>query len=168
MDQSLPTSGASTPGFGIRDTGDENQPTGEASRYPRMAPIFTRISLSLPSAESTDDIGREIGCRETLRGMRGHVDTVGSHLSCTVTKGAREGTSLAGVEGDTEKKFGPLKVILEGIPALYSDHEVGPKLSIQASPLTNTLAEVHRCEQQDRKPPSARSFFGRMFQLASD
>ena len=131
-----------------------------------MAPTFTRISLSLPSAESTDDIGREIGCRETSRGMRGHVDTFGSHLSCTVTKGAREGTSLAGAEGDTEK-FDPLKVVLEGIPALYSDHEVGPKLSIQASPLTDTLAEGHRCERQDRKHPLARNFFGRMFQFAS-
>ena len=29
VDQSLPTSGASTPGFAIGDTGDENQPTGE-------------------------------------------------------------------------------------------------------------------------------------------
>ena len=128
-----------------------------------MALIFTRVSLSLPSAESTNDMGREIGCRETLRGMRGHVDTVGSHLSCTVTKGAREGTSLTGVEGNTEKKFDPLKVVLEGIPALYSDQEVGPKLSIQASLLTNTLAEDHRREQQNRKPPLTCSFFGRMF-----
>ena len=41
-----------------------------------------------------------------------------------VAKGTREGTSLAGAESDTEKKFGPLKVILEGIPALYANHEV--------------------------------------------
>ena len=79
VDQSLPSSGSSTPGFAIRDTGDENLPTGEPSRSSRMAPIFTRISLSLPSAESTNDIGREIGRTETLRGMRGYVDTVGTH-----------------------------------------------------------------------------------------
>ena len=133
-----------------------------------MAPIFTRITLSLPSAESTNDIGREIGCTETLRGTRGYVDTVGSHLSRTVVKGTREGTSLAGAEGDTEKKFDPLKAVLEGIPPLYANHEVRLKLSAQASPLTNILAEDYRCEQQDQKPPSARSFFGRMFQLASD
>ena len=163
VDQSLPISGASTPGPAIGDTGREDQPNGELSQSPRMAPIFTRISLSLPPAESINDIGREIGRTETLRSTRGYVDNVGSHLSCTVTKETREGTSLAGAEGDTEKKFGPLKVVLEGIPALYADHEVRLKLSAQASPLTNTLAEDHRCEQQDRKPPRARSFFGRMF-----
>jgi hypothetical protein len=31
VDQSLPASGASTPGFAIGDTGDENQLTGEPS-----------------------------------------------------------------------------------------------------------------------------------------
>ena len=96
--------------------------------------IFTPISLSLPSAESTNDIGREIGCTETLRGTRGYVDTVGSHLSCTAAKGTREGTSLAGAEGDTEKKFDPLKAVLEGIPPLYANHEVCLKLSAQAFP----------------------------------
>ena len=45
-----------------------------------------------------------------------------------VAKGAREGTSLAGVESDTEKKFGPLKVVLEAIPALYANHEVRLRL----------------------------------------
>ena len=85
-----------------------------------------------------------------------------------VAKGTREDTSPAHVEGDTGKKFGPLKAVLEGIPPLYANHEVRLKLSAQASPLTNILAEDYRCEQQDQKPPSARSFFGRMFQLASD
>ena len=46
VDQSLPASGASTPGPAIGDTGDENQPTGEPSRSPRMAPVFTWIFLS--------------------------------------------------------------------------------------------------------------------------
>ena len=90
VDQSLPTSGASTSGFVIGDTG-ENQPAGEPSRPPRMAPIFTQISLSLPSAEDTNDIGREIGCTETLRGACGYVDTVGSHLSCTSREGNPRG-----------------------------------------------------------------------------
>ena len=85
-----------------------------------------------------------------------------------VAKGVHEGTSHAGVESDTERKFGPLKLVLEGIPALYANHEVRLKLSAQSSPLTNTLAEVHHCEQQNRKPPLARTFFGRMFQFASD
>ena len=85
VEQSLPASGASTPGFAIGDTGDENQPTasGEPSRSPRMAPVFNRISLFLPSAEDTNDIGREIGYTETLKSTRGYVDTVGSHSSCT-------------------------------------------------------------------------------------
>ena len=62
-----------------------------------------------------------------------------------VAKGAREGTSLEGVEGDTEK-FGPLKVLLRAIPPLYANHEVCLKLPAQASPLTNALAEDHHCE----------------------
>ena len=41
-----------------------------------------------------------------------------------VAKGTREDTSPAHVEGDTEKKSGTLKAILEGIPALYANHEV--------------------------------------------
>ena len=91
VDQSLPISGASTPGPVIGDTGREDQPNGELSRSPRMAPIFTRISLSLPPAESINDIGREIGPTETLRSTRGYVDTVGSHLSCTSREGSPRG-----------------------------------------------------------------------------
>ena len=88
VDQSLPRSGTSTSGFAIGDTG-ENQPAGEPSQSPRMAPIFTQISLSLPSAEDTNDIGREIGCTETSKGTRGYIDTAGSHLSYI----SREGNS---------------------------------------------------------------------------
>ena len=47
-------------------------------------------------------------------------------------KGARKGTLLEGVGGNTEK-FGPLKVTLGGIPALYANREVRLKLSAQAS-----------------------------------
>ena len=83
-----------------------------------------------------------------------------------VAKRARKGTLLEGVGGNGEK-FGPLKVALGAIPALYANREVRLKLSAQASPLTNTLAEDHRCEQQDRKHPLACSFFGRMFQFTS-
>ena len=79
VDRSLPASGASTPGPAIGDTCDENQPTGEPFRSPRMAPIFTPISLSLPSVESINDIGSEISCTETSRSTRGYVDIVGSH-----------------------------------------------------------------------------------------
>ena len=88
VDQSLPASGASTLGPAIGDTGDENQPTGEPSRSLRTAPIFTRISLSLPSAEDTSDIGREIGPTETSRSTRGYVDIVGSHSSYTSREGS--------------------------------------------------------------------------------
>ena len=43
--QSLPTSGASTPGFAIGDTGDKNQPTGEPFRSSRIN-IHPDLSLS--------------------------------------------------------------------------------------------------------------------------
>ena len=83
-----------------------------------------------------------------------------------VAKVTREGTSLEGVDGNTEK-FGPLKVVLGSIPPLYANHEVRLKISAQASPLTNTLAEDYRCEQQDQKPSLTCNFFGRMFQFTS-
>ena len=57
-----------------------------------------------------------------------------THRRAPVAKRTHEGTSLASVEGDTEKKFGPLKVVLEGIPPLYVNHEVRLKLSAQAPP----------------------------------
>ena len=63
-------------------------------------------------------------------------------------KRARKGSLLEGVGGNTEK-FGPLKVVLGGIPPLYANHEVRLKLSAQAPPSMNTPAEDHRCEQQD-------------------
>ena len=40
-----------------------------------------------------------------------------------VAKRARTGALLEGVEGDAEK-FGPLKIVLEAILALYANHEV--------------------------------------------
>ena len=83
-----------------------------------------------------------------------------------VTKRALKGTLLEDVGGDTEK-FGPLKVALGAIPALYANREVRLKLSAQASLLTNTPTEDHRREQQDRKHSLARSFFGGTFQLTS-
>ena len=83
-----------------------------------------------------------------------------------VAKGTHEGTSLDGVESNTET-FGPLKVVLGRIPPLYSNHEVRLEISAQASPLMNTLAEYYRCEQQDQKPPLACGFFGRMLQFTS-
>ena len=79
----------------------------------------------------------------------------------------RRGTFLEDVGGNAEK-FGPLKVALGAIPALYANREVRLKLSAQASPLTNTLVKGHRCEQQDRKPPLARRFFGRTLQFTSE
>ena len=92
VDRSLPASGASTPGPAIGDTCDADQPTGEPSRSPRMAPIFTRISLSLPLAESIrNDVGSEIGCAEPSRSTRGYVDIVGSHSSYTSRKGSPRG-----------------------------------------------------------------------------
>ena len=101
--------------------------------------------------------------------MRGYIAKTPLALAyCVpVAKGYDEGALLEGVRGETEK-FGPLKAVLESIPALYANHEVRLKLSAQASPLTNTLPEDHRCEQKDRKPPLTLSFFGRMFQFASD
>ena len=168
VDRSLPASGASTPGPAIGDTGDENQPTGEPSRSPRMAPIFTRISLSLPSAEGTNDIGREIGRTESLlRSMREYVDTVGYRLSSTSREGSPRGHIACGRRGSHRKDVWPSQSRSEGHPSPLCQSRGSVKLSAKASPLMNKLAGDHHCEQQDRKPPLARSFFGRMFRFAS-
>ena len=63
-------------------------------------------------------------------------------------KRARRGTLLEGAGGNTGM-FDPLKVVLGAIPALCANQEVRLKFSVLPSPLTNTLAEDHCCEQQD-------------------
>ena len=65
-----------------------------------------------------------------------------------VVKRARRGTLLGGVQDDTEK-FGPLKVVLGTIVALYANHEVCLKPRAQHFPFTNTLPGNCCCGQQD-------------------
>ena len=83
-----------------------------------------------------------------------------------VAKRARKDTLLK--DGGSTEKFGPLKVVLGAIPALYANREVRLKLSTKASPLTNTLVDDHRYERQNQKPPLACGFFGRTFQFTSE
>ena len=73
--------------------------------------------------------------------------------------------SPRGAQDDTEK-FGPLKVVLEAIPALYANREVRLTHRTQHSPLTKTLPGNRYCEQQDQNPPFARSRIGGTIQLA--
>ena len=166
VDQSLPRSGASTSGFAIGDTG-ENQPAGEPSQSPRTAPIFTQISLFLSHQLRMPMTSEGGSAVQKHRKVRADISTLLALTYRTpVAKGTHEGTSLGGVKSNTEK-FGPLKVVLGRIPPLYANHEVRLKLSARASPLTNTLAEGYRYEQQDQKPPLACNFFGRMLQFTS-
>ena len=65
-----------------------------------------------------------------------------------VAERARRGTLLGGAQGDTEK-FGPLKVVLGAIPAIYANHEVRLKPCAQHSPFTNTLLGNCCHRQQD-------------------
>ena len=65
-----------------------------------------------------------------------------------VVKRARRGTLLGGVQDDTEK-FGPLKVVLGTIVALYANHEVRLKPRAQCFPFTNALPGNRCCRQQD-------------------
>ena len=46
VDQELPASGASTPGFAILDAGYGNRPTSESSRSLRMDPIDSTLPTS--------------------------------------------------------------------------------------------------------------------------
>ena len=79
-----------------------------------------------------------------------------------VAKRARRATLLGGGEAATEK-FGPLKIVLEAIPALYANREVCLAPPTPGSPLVKTLPGNRRCGQQDRKPPLAHSHVGRTF-----
>ena len=80
-------------------------------------------------------------------------------------KRARSATLLGG-EAATER-FGPLKVVLGAIPALYANREVRLVSSAPSSPLVNEFPGNRCCEQQDREPPPAHSHVGRAFQFAS-
>ena len=64
-----------------------------------------------------------------------------------VEKRARRGTLLGG-EAATER-FGPLKVVLGAIPALYSNREVRLVSPAPTSPLVNAFTGNRCCEQQD-------------------
>ena len=81
-----------------------------------------------------------------------------------VANTAREETpKFGGAKSDTER-FGPLKVILGGIPVLYANHEV--RLNPHStSSFTNEFPGNRRCEQQDRKPPLSCSHIGRTFKF---
>ena len=65
-----------------------------------------------------------------------------------VAEKARRGTLLGGAQNDAEK-FGPLKVVLGAIPAIYANHEVRLKPRAQRFPFTNTLPGHCCCGQQD-------------------
>ena len=59
-----------------------------------------------------------------------------------VVKIARKGTLLGGLNEDTET-FGPLKVILQAIPALFANRDVRLRSPTQwHSPLTGTFQET--------------------------
>ena len=70
-----------------------------------------------------------------------------------------------GAQDDTEK-FGPLKVVLGAIPALYANDEVRLNPRAQHFPFTNTLPGNCCCGQQDRKSPLPCSHIGRTSKFA--
>ena len=63
--------------------------------------------------------------------------------------------------------FGPLKVVLRAIPAVYANHEVRKQPPFQDSTLTNTFSAIHRCREKGSSPSLARSRIRRMFRFAS-
>ena len=72
-----------------------------------------------------------------------------------VAKKAREHALLGGAKGTTEK-FGPLKVVLENIHALFADRTVRLQPPAQGSPLTQFSGNLCR-GKQDCNPPLAHS-----------
>ena len=99
-----------------------------------------------PSAEDPNYIGGEAERTEASRGMLGCDDVLAFIHDVPVAKRARRGTLLGGAQDDTEK-FGPLKVVLGAIPALYANHEVRLKPHARNFHFTKTLPGNRYCEQ---------------------
>ena len=84
-----------------------------------------------------------------------------------VAKRAGKGTLLGDGEEAIEK-FGPLKVVLGAIPAVYANREVRSQPPSRNYPLTKAfLPEIRRCGKQDRSPPLTYSCIGRTVGFAS-
>ena len=83
-----------------------------------------------------------------------------------VAKETHEHTSIGGEKSNTEK-FGPLKVVLEKIRALFADSSVRLRSPALSSPLTQFSGS--RCRgKQDYNPPLIRSHIRGLFRLASE
>lgn len=84
-----------------------------------------------------------------------------------VAKRARRGTLLEGTS-EAAEKFGPLKVVLGAIPAVYANREVRSQPPSRDYPLIRASSTgIDRCGKQDRKPPLTCSCIGRTFRFAS-
>ena len=122
MDQALPASEARAPGFAIGDTDYRNRPAGKSPRPPGMEPTliwicFSRHQLRIPITSERLNVQRHPEVCSDVMTLFAFIHDV------AVAKRARRGTLLGGAQDDTEK-FGPLKVVLGAIPALYANHEV--------------------------------------------
>ena len=101
-----------------------------------------------------------------VRVMIAKITSAPIHL-LPVVKIARKGTLLGGLNEDTET-FGPLKVILQAIPALFANRDVRLRSPTQwHSPLTGTFSGNRRRGEQDRKPAFTCGRSGRSFQFTS-
>ena len=83
-----------------------------------------------------------------------------------VAKKAHEHALLGGAKGTTEK-FGPLKVVLEKIHALFADRTVRLQSPAQSSPLTQFSGNLRRGEQ-DCNPPLTHNRIGGLFRFTSE
>jgi hypothetical protein len=108
--------------------------------------------------------------RSTERRPLGVRDEIMAGLALTYScpdamKGARKGTLFGDADEDTEK-FGPLKVVLQAIPAVFADRQVRLQPPVRNSPVTNTLSGGCHGGEQDKHYPLGCSCVGRTFQFA--
>ena len=83
-----------------------------------------------------------------------------------VAKKTHEHTLLGGAKSNMEK-FGPLKVVLEKIRALFADRTVRLRSPAKDSPLTRFSGSHYR-GKQGCKPPLTHSCIGGLFRVASE
>ena len=138
---------ACTPGFATLDVDYGNRPTSESSWYLRMlqsSPGFAFLSHQLRATM----ISKVILGEQMHPEVRTNTTTVLALIyRVPVAKRARRATLP---EGEAAKEgFGPLKVVLGAIPALYANREVPSVPLAPSSPLLNAFPGNRRCKQQD-------------------
>ena len=160
VDQEPPVSGAQTPSVAIDGASGGNHPTSERSLGSCIG-IDVDVRFSPSQLRTLATLGETLSSLHKYPSVRADVMIVLVSIYRVLdTKKARGKTSPGGARDGT-KKLGLLKAALGAILNFYADREVRSHPLARNSPPTNTSPGIHRCGEQDRKPPLAYKCTGR-------